>query len=600
MKKREDVLKQETWDLSSLFNSDKEYKLELEKLIEEVNHFNSEFKDEITDATTINSALKEYQKILLKLTHLSTYVSLQISADQTDQTNLERSGAFGLAMSDIQNKLSFLLNEIKACSNEVLKEAQEAESEHALLIEDIIREKPYSLTAKVQDAMTALSPVLSSSYRNYERSKFADMKFDSIEVNGETIPMSFVAYENELEYHDDHAVRHAAFKGFHQKLSEYQNTFASIYQTQVTQEKIISDLKGFDSVFESLLFNQKVSVDMYDRQIDLVMEHLAPQMRKFANLLKDIHGLDKMTYADLKLSVDPEYEPEISVEESKQYLMDGLKVMGKDYTDMVARAFDERWIDFPQNIGKSTGAFCSSPYGDHPYILINWTKKMREVFVLAHEVGHAGHFYLAGQSQNIFDTRASTYFIEAPSTMNELLMANYLKETNNDPRFKRWVLSSMISRTYYHNFVTHLLEAAYQREVYRLVDAKKSISTQTLNNIMKDVLNKFWGDDVELTPGAELTWMRQPHYYMGLYPYTYSAGLTVSTAVSRKVLEGTLDIERWKDVLRVGGAKTPLELANMVDVDLSTEQPLMDTINFIGEMIDEIIELTQEINKSNT
>ena len=598
MKKREDVLKQETWDLSSLFNSDKEYKLELEKLIEEVNHFNSEFKDEITDATTINSALKEYQKILLKLTHLSTYVSLQISADQTDQTNLERSGAFGLAMSDIQNKLSFLLNEIKACSNEVLKEAQESESEHALLIEDIIREKPYSLTAKVQDAMTALSPVLSSSYRNYERSKFADMKFDSIEVNGETIPMSFVAYENELEYHDNHAVRHAAFKGFHQKLSEYQNTFASIYQTQVTQEKILSDLKGFDSVFESLLFNQKVSVDMYDRQIDLVMEHLAPQMRKFANLLKDIHGLDKMTYADLKLSVDPEYEPEISVEESKQYLMDGLKVMGKDYTDMVARAFDERWIDFPQNIGKSTGAFCSSPYGDHPYILINWTKKMREVFVLAHEVGHAGHFYLAGQSQNIFDTRASTYFIEAPSTMNELLMANYLKETNNDPRFKRWVLSSMISRTYYHNFVTHLLEAAYQREVYRLVDAKKSISTQTLNNIMKDVLNQFWGEDVELTPGAELTWMRQPHYYMGLYPYTYSAGLTVSTAVSKKVLDGTLDIERWKDVLREGGAKTPLELANMVDVDLSTEKPLMDTINFIGEMIDEIIELTHEINKT--
>ncbi len=598
MKKREDVLKQETWDLSSLFNSDKEYKLELEKLIEEVNHFNSEFKDEITDATTINSALKEYQKILLKLTHLSTYVSLQISADQTDQTNLERSGAFGLAMSDIQNKLSFLLNEIKACSNEVLKEAQESESEHALLIEDIIREKPYSLTAKVQDAMTALSPVLSSSYRNYERSKFADMKFDSIEVNGETIPMSFVAYENELEYHDNHAVRHAAFKGFHQKLSEYQNTFASIYQTQVTQEKILSDLKGFDSVFESLLFNQKVSVDMYDRQIDLVMEHLAPQMRKFANLLKDIHGLDKMTYADLKLSVDPEYEPEISVEESKQYLMDGLKIMGEDYTDMVARAFDERWIDFPQNIGKSTGAFCSSPYGDHPYILINWTKKMREVFVLAHEVGHAGHFYLAGQSQNIFDTRASTYFIEAPSTMNELLMANYLKETNNDPRFKRWVLSSMISRTYYHNFVTHLLEAAYQREVYRLVDAKKSISTQTLNNIMKDVLSQFWGEDVELTPGAELTWMRQPHYYMGLYPYTYSAGLTVSTAVSKKVLDGTLDIERWKDVLREGGAKTPLELANMVGVDLSTEKPLMDTINFIGEMIDEIIELTHEINKT--
>lgn len=140
-------------------------------------------------------------------------------------------------------------------------------------------------------------------------------------------------------------------------------------------------------------------------------------------------------------------------------------------------------------------------------------------------------------SQNIFDTKVSLYFVEAPSTMNEMLMANYLMKSNNDPRFKRWVLSSIISRTYYHNFVTHLLEAAYQREVYNIIDQGGSIQAAKLNEIKRSGLEKFWGDDVKIIDGAELTWMRQPHYYMGLYPYTYSTGLTVATEVSKKILK---------------------------------------------------------------
>jgi oligoendopeptidase F len=305
-----------------------------------------------------------------------------------------------------------------------------------------------------------------------------------------------------------------------------------------------------------------------------------------------------MTFADLKLAVDPDFEPEITIEQSKEYILDGLSVLGTEYTDMVKRAYDERWIDFVQNIGKSTGAFCSSPYGIHPFILISWTERMRECFVLAHELGHAGHFFMAQQAQNILNTRPSLYFIEAPSTMNEMLMANHLMKTSDDPRMKRWVLSTMISRTYYHNFVTHLLEAAYQREVYRIIDKGGSVVASTLSKIKKDVLNKFWGDTVEINDGAELTWMRQPHYYMGLYPYTYSAGLTVATEVSRRLLEDPTAIEDWKNVLRAGGTKPPVELAKMAKVDITTDQPLLNTIEHIGNMIDQIIELTDQIENA--
>ncbi|HEY4578520.1 MAG TPA: M3 family metallopeptidase, partial [Savagea sp.] len=307
---------------------------------------------------------------------------------------------------------------------------------------------------------------------------------------------------------------------------------------------------------------------------------------------------DKMGFADLKIPLDPTYEPKISIEESKKYIFDSLSVMGDDYTEMLQRSYDERWTDFAQNVGKSTGAFCSSPYGSHPFILISWTGSMEDVFVLAHELGHAGHFYTAHQHQNYFNARPSLYFIEAPSTMNEMLMANHLLKNSDDPQFKRWVISSIVARTYYHNFVTHLLEAHYQRKVYEIVDEGGSVNANILNRLKKETLQQFWGEEIDINDDAALTWMRQPHYYMGLYPYTYSAGLTISTVVSKRILnEGEPAVNDWLEVLKAGGTKNPTELAQMAKVDITTDQPLKETVSFIGELIDQLIELTNEMNK---
>ena len=479
----------------------------------------------------------------------------------------------------------------------IIKEAMEDSKDNAGFLKDIIRQKEHALHPEVEKALSALSSTLGAPYQIYNRAKLADMDFGTFTVDGKEYPLSFVLFEGQWEYEQDTKLRREAFNSFSKKLREYQHTIATTYQTQVQKEKTLATLRGFDSVIDSLLFPQKVDRDLYNRQIDLIMEHLAPHMRKYAKLIQRIYNLEEMTFADLKLNIDPDFEPKISVEESKEYVEGALSVLGEDYLEVVKRAYDERWIDFVQNKGKSTGAFCSSPYGSHPYILISWTERMREVFVLAHELGHAGHFYLAQGSQNIFDTRPSQYFIEAPSTMNEMLMANYLMKKTEDKRMKRWVLSSIISRTYYHNFVTHLLEAYFQREVYRIIDDGGSVKAATLNKLKRDSLEKFWGDAVKINDGAELTWMRQPHYYMGLYPYTYSAGLTIATEVSKRVLnEGQRALDDWKEVLKSGGTKTPVELAQMAGVDITTDKPLLNTIDHIGNIIDEIIKLTDELD----
>lgn len=597
---RSEVKLEETWNLQDLFKTEEDYNAAIAELETAVDVFAGKFTGNISNPTTAIEALKGYAALYEKMVPIGTYTSLSSSTDQTDDTAQMRSSKFGSIAAKINSKLSFVDSELAELPVETLKEAMQQSADYQNYLEKLIRQKDYQLHPEVEKTLAAFSSTFSGPYGLYNTTKMVDMSFDDFEADGQKYPLSYVSFEGDWESEANTAKRRAAFESFSTKLKDYQHTTAKTYDMHLQIEKTTSDVRGYNTIFDYLLFNQEVDKPMYDRQIDLITTELAPHMRKYAKLLQKVHGLDKMTFADLKIPLDPTYEPTITVEESKKYIDDALAIMGDDYLNMVQRSYDERWIDFAQNKGKSTGAFCSSPYGNHPYILISWTGSMEDVFVLAHELGHAGHFYNANREQNIFNARPSLYFIEAPSTMNEMLVANHLLKNSDDPKFKRWVISSIVARTYYHNFVTHLLEAAYQRKVYERIDAGGSVNAGVLNNLKRGVLEEFWGDDVDITKGAELTWMRQPHYYMGLYPYTYSAGLTISTQVSKRVLaEGQSAVDEWLEVLKAGGTKSPADLAKMAGVDITTEQPLRDTIAYIGELIDQLVVLTEEIEASN-
>lgn len=587
--KRQELDVKYTWDMSNLFKTESLYEETFDLVEKDVDLFCEKFERKLTSKESINEALLMYQDIQERLVRLSAYSSLQSSTDSISEDNQMRNGKAMIRFQGISKKMAFFNNELKQINNEILEEAARLNEDNKFYLKDIIEDKKYTLIPEVEKALVSLSPVLNASYTNYNRFKLADMKFNDFVVEDKSYPNSFTLFENEYEYEQNAQVRRKAYETFYQKLAEYQHGFASNYHSHVQKEKIMSELRGYNSVFDYLLYPQKVTKDFMDRQIDLIMTKLAPAMRKYALLLKEVHGLDKMTYADLKIAVDPTFEPRVSIEESKNLVMEGLSILGEEYGNIVKRAFDERWIDFPQNQGKSTGGFCSSPYGAPSYILLNWNGQMDEVMVLAHELGHAGHFQFANKHQRILNTRPSMYFIEAPSTTNELIMANHLIKHAKTQREETWLKSVMISRTYYHNFVTHLLEAAFQREVYNRVDNKQPLSANILNNLKLDVLRKFWGDTVEIPEWAGLTWMRQPHYFMGLYPYTYSAGLTLGTKVAKMLQTKEIKPEAWINVLKSGGTKTPLELAKMVGVDLSTDSVLQEVINEISAIIDDIV-----------
>ena len=593
MTMRRDVPEELKWDLSSIYASEEEMLRDADRMKTLAGNIENTYKGKLDTPERINACLDEFREVYTIMLLTGNYCELAVSVDYYDTHNQELNDRIGRLTAELLSQLSFIRTEICGQDDAVLEEALKTAAANKGYLADIIREKPHQLSAETERVLAALGQARNVPYQIYNMAKLADMKFPSFHVGDKEYPLGYSLYEDDYEYEEDTQVRRAAFSAFSAKLRDYENVTAAAYNAQVQNEKAEATVRGFDSVIDYLLFPQKVSVDMYHRQIDLIMEKLAPHMRRYARLLQKIHHLDRMTYADLKIAVDPEYDPKVTIEESRQYIEKGLSILGEDYVDMVKEAYSGRWIDFARNQGKSTGGFCASPYGKNSFILLSWNERMADVFTLAHELGHAGHFKACNSAQSVFDTEVSTYFVEAPSTMNELLMAHYLLKTSDDRRLTRWVLSCMIGNTYYHNFVTHLLEAAYQREVYRIVDEGGSVNAEILSGIMKETLQKFWGDAVEISDDAALTWMRQPHYYMGLYSYTYSAGLTVATQVCRRIeTEGQCAVDDWKRVLSAGSTLDPAHLAALAGIDITTEKPLLDTIEYIGEIISRIEELT--------
>ena len=596
---REEVPVRETWDLKDLFTSDQAFYQTLEQVVQMSLDFNHTYYQKLNNIETIEKALDEYERILIEIDRLYNYPELRLSVDTANEEAQKVNAKLNTTSGKLAGLLSFVDSEILELSDDKISELR-SRTKYPHFIKQLQDRKPYQLSADVEKVLATLTPTLRSPFELYGTTKSLDINFESFDYEGVTYPLNYATFENEYEDHPSPEFRRKSFRAFSDALRQYQHTTAATYNMQVQQEKIEADLRGYDSVIDYLLQDQEVTKYMFERQIDVIMSDLAPVMQKYAKIIQRVHNLDKMRFEDLKISIDPNFEPEISIEKSKKYIYGALNVLGDDYVKMLESAYDYRWIDFAQNKGKDTGAYCASPYATHSYVFISWTGKMAETFVLAHELGHAGHFTLAQKHQNLLESEASMYFVEAPSTMNEMLMANYLFNSSNDPRFKRWVIGSILSRTYYHNMVTHLLEAAYQREVYRRVDNGESLTAPLLNEIMSNTYKAFFGDTVEMTDGVELTWMRQPHYYMGLYSYTYSAGLTIGTVVSQCIKnEGQPAVDRWLKTLQAGGSQSPIELAQIAGVDITTDAPLKETINYISNLVDELEVLTYQIEENS-
>ena len=576
LKHRSEFPENELWDLSALYQNREDFLRHIEKTLEDINLFTKNYQDKLSTVDDFTRALYEIEQIYIEMSHIDNYAFMPQTTDFSNEefAQIAKAGADFFTKASVE--LSFFDTALATADSDIL-DALEANPHFSTAIRQAKIKKSHFISPEVEKTLTNLGEVFSAPQDIYTKMRAGDFEMDDFEVDGKIYKNSFVTYENFYQNHENADVREKAFRSFSAGLRKHQNAAASAYLAQVKSEKLIADMRGYDSVFDYLLAEQEVDRAMFDRQIDLIMTEFAPVAQKY---LKHVTKVN----------------PEVTIDDAYDLVMKAVAPLGQEYANEVSRFRKERWVDFAANANKDSGGYAADPYKVHPYILMSWTGRMSDVYTLIHEIGHSGQFIFSDNNQSYFNTHMSTYYVEAPSTFNELLLSDYLEKQFDNPRQKRFALAHRLTDTYFHNFITHLLEAAFQRRVYNLIEEGKTFGAEQLNNIMKDVLSQFWGDAVEIDDDAALTWMRQSHYYMGLYSYTYSAGMVISTTGYLNLKDNPNGDKDWLNFLKSGGSRTPLDTAKLIGADISTAQPLRDTIQFLSDTVDQIITYTEELN----
>ncbi|VGQ27609.1 oligoendopeptidase F [Streptococcus pyogenes] len=595
LKKRSEFPENELWDLTALYKDRQDFLLAIEKTLQDIDLFKRNYEGRLTSVDDFTQALIEIEHIYIQMSHIGTYAFMPQTTDFSDESFAQIAQAGDDFMTKASVALSFFDTALANADLDVL-DTLEKNPYFSAAIRMAKIQKEHLLSPDVEKALANLREVINAPYDIYTKMRASDFGMDDFEVDGKTYKNSFVSYENFYQNHENAEIREKAFRSFSNGLRKHQNTAAAAYLAKVKSEKLLADMKGYASVFDYLLAEQEVDRSLFDRQIDLIMTEFGPVAQKFLKHVAQVNGLEKMTFADWKLDIDNDLNPEVSIDGAYDLVMKSLAPLGQEYTKEIERYQTERWVDFAANANKDSGGYAADPYKVHPYVLMSWTGRMSDVYTLIHEIGHSGQFIFSDNHQSYFNTHMSTYYVEAPSTFNELMLSDYLEHQFDDPRQKRFALAHRLTDTYFHNFITHLLEAAFQRKVYTLIEEGGTFGADQLNAMMKEVLTDFWGDAVDIDDDAALTWMRQAHYYMGLYSYTYSAGLVMSTAGYLNLKNNPDGAKEWLDFLKSGGSRTPFDTAMLIGADIATEKPLRDTIQFLSDTVDQIISYTEEMS----
>lgn len=595
LKKRSEFPENELWDLTALYKDRQDFLLAIEKALQDIDLFKRNYEGRLTSVDDFTQALIEIEHIYIQMSHIGTYAFMPQTTDFSDESFAQIAQAGDDFMTKASVALSFFDTALANADLDVL-DTLEKNPYFSAAIRMAKIQKEHLLSPDAEKALANLREVINAPYDIYTKMRAGDFDMDDFEVDGKTYKNSFVSYENFYQNHENAEIREKAFRSFSKGLRKHQNTAAAAYLAKVKSEKLLADMKGYASVFDYLLAEQEVDRSLFDRQIDLIMTEFGPVAQKFLKHVAQVNGLEKMTFADWKLDIDNDLNPEVSIEGAYNLVMKSLAPLGQEYTKEIERYQTERWVDFATNANKDSGGYAADPYKVHPYVLMSWTGRMSDVYTLIHEIGHSGQFIFSDNHQSYFNTHMSTYYVEAPSTFNELMLSDYLEHQFDDPRQKRFALAHRLTDTYFHNFITHLLEAAFQRKVYTLIEEGGTFGADQLNAMMKEVLTDFWGDAVDIDDDAALTWMRQAHYYMGLYSYTYSAGLVISTAGYLNLKHNPNGAKEWLDFLKSGGSRTPLDTAMLIGADIATEKPLRDTIQFLSDTVDQIISYTEDMS----
>lgn len=465
-------------------------------------------------------------------------------------------------------------------------------------IEDLYRMQEHVLDADGEQILSYSSRLQSAPNDIYSMLSTADIDYPTVTMSdGEEIKLSYGTYYKILTENRNQADRKMTFEEFMKTYTANINTYAAIYHGVGQRAWFTAQARKYGSTIEAALEGNNIPVSVVDNLIKTTREGTEP-LQKYYALRKKLLNLDTIDLYDGSVplvDIDKKYDYETAM----KWIIDSVKPLGKEYQKRVEEAFDSRWLDVYENEGKRSGAYSAPVYGVHPYMLINYTDTMNDMFTVAHEMGHTMHTDLSHKNQPFVYAGYTIFVAEVPSTLNEALLLDYLLEKTKDPKERILLLQHAID-SIMGTFYTQVMFADFERQALQKIEQGQPITSEVLNGIYSELLDAYFGDVIEHNELYNSTWARIGHFFRTpYYVYQYATCFASSAKLmddirsdDKKVRKAAL--ARYMELLKSGGNDHPMEQLKKAGVDLSTPDPVNAVIERAGSLVDQ---LEKEIEK---
>lgn len=521
------------------------------------------------------------------------YAMLMKSGDNSDP---EAQALEGKAMNlyvSLQTALSFVDPEILSIPEETLNAwmADPLLAEYRHILEDTARMRPHTLSAREEMLLSRLSDAASTADNAFTMLESVDMTFpDTLGENGELTTLSHGTYGLFRES-KNRQVRKDAFEKYHGEFKKYENTLAATYSGSVKFDDYYAKVRNYNSPIEKSLFASNVPLSVYDSLVEAIHGGL-PIMERYLELRKQVLGLSELHMYDLYCPMVEDVAYSIDVETSKALVKKATEPLGEGYQRLLDKAYDENWMDIYENKGKTTGAFSCGVHSVHPYVLLNFTDSLEDVFTMAHELGHAMHSYLSSEKNSYANHDYHLLVAEVASTVNEVLLTKYLLKTETDKKRRAYLLNHLLE-SFRTTVFRQTLFAEFEQKAHQLYADGEPLTASVLSAEFRK-LNELYYKGAVVDELQDIEWARIPHFYSAFYVYQYATGFCSAVAIADRILESG-DPSDYLTFLSLGGSDYPMEELKVAGVDLSKPDVVNRALRVFDETLTELTELLKEI-----
>lgn len=577
------------WKIDKMYSKKEEIEKDISKvknLIQEVKEYKGKLSDSKENLYKVLNISENASRIVQNLyvyTHMKQHEDTRINDNQGRATKTE------MLSTDLGVATSYIVPEILAIEENKLSEYLKDDklSFYTKYIKDILRDKPHTLSEREEEILAATSELSTVPENVYDMLAYADMQFPEIEdEDGNKVKLSHSNYSLFIKSKNSR-VRKDAFEGEFSTYEKYKNTFASTLYGGIKSEIFYAKTRKYNSAIEASLFSDDVSLDVYNNLISAIDKSI-PNLNKYVELKKKFLGLNEIHMYDLYVPLTDKFDMDIPYDKAQDIILEALKPLGEEYLKVIKSAFDEGWIDVYDNEGKKGGAYSWGSYDSHPYILMSYKNDLNSLFTLIHELGHSVHSHYSRTSQPFLYSDYKIFVAEVASTLNELLLINYLLENSKSKDETIYLLNYYLEQ-FRTTVYRQTMFAEFEKIVHERVENGEPLTADEFTDIYYKLNEKYYGKSAIVDKQIGIEWARIPHFYSNFYVYKYATGFSAASALSQQILsEGSTAVDRYINFLKSGGSEYPLEQLKSAGVDMMKKESIEEALNVFAELVNKL------------